>query len=428
VQKRDESDMPQCSEVSMGNKNVKTEKNMSIKPEKKYDRSGILTLSFAHMLHDIYSSFLAPLLPLLIDKLAFSYSLAGFLSLASRLPSLLNPLIGLLSDKVSLKYFVIVTPAVTCITMSLIGVAPNYAVLAALMLVMGISAAFFHVPSPVIIRRLSGDRVGKGMSYYMLGGEFARTLGPLIVLGAVSLWGLEGTWKLIPFGLGASIFFYYKLRNIDNGRSHSTNDSKTGVRATVRKYLPLLFILTGFTASRSMMKVCMTLFLPAYLTYAGNSVWFSGISLSILEFSGALGTLYFGSKSDKIGRKSALMIISILSPFCILSLIYIDGVWTIPTLLVAGFLLLAPTPVMLALVQESARERPAFVNGLFMSMSFIVGALAAVFVGWLSDIYGLETTFIISGITAFLAVLFSMGIPGNHKPVSPIENTSSLIS
>ena len=39
---------------------------------------------------------------------------------------------------------------------------------------------------------------GKGMSYYMVGGELARTAGPMIILGVISWWGLEGTWRLIP--------------------------------------------------------------------------------------------------------------------------------------------------------------------------------------------------------------------------------------
>ena len=48
------------------------------------------------------------------------------------------------------------------------------------------------------------------MSFYMLGGEIARTLGPLVIIGAVSLWGLEEIYKLIPFGVPASIILYFK--------------------------------------------------------------------------------------------------------------------------------------------------------------------------------------------------------------------------
>ncbi len=376
-----------------------------------YDRSNVLTLSFAHLLHDIYSSFLAPLLPLLMEKLAFTYAMAGMLSMFSRLPSLLNPLIGLVSDRMALRYFVIAAPAVTCVTMSFIGLASSYTALAALLFVMGISAALFHVPGPVLIRRVSGDRIGKGMSFYMLGGEFARTLGPLAILGAVSLWGLEGTWRLIVPGLGASLFFYFKLRNIDGHGSAVQKKKTSGVRSTFMQYLPLMSVLGGITASRSLMKAALTIFLPVYMTSIGQSVWFSGISLSVLEFAGAFGTLYFGSVSDKIGRRPALTAISAATPFFIFALVFIDGVFIIPILLATGFLLLAPTPIMLAVVQEVAKDRPAFLNGIFMTMNFIIGALAAILVGVMADHLGLQLTFVIAGFAAFGAIPFARFVP-----------------
>ncbi|MBT7887942.1 MAG: MFS transporter, partial [Deltaproteobacteria bacterium] len=85
-----------------------------------------VAISITHLLHDIYSSFLAPILPLLIEKLSISYSSAGFLTVAQRLPSLLNPFVGLIADKISIRYFVIFAPAITAISMSLLGIAPNY--------------------------------------------------------------------------------------------------------------------------------------------------------------------------------------------------------------------------------------------------------------------------------------------------------------
>ena len=69
-----------------------------------------------------------------------------------------------------------------------------------------------------MIKEASGDRVGTGMSFFMVGGESARTLGPLIVTAAVSLWGLEGIYKLMPLGIVASIVLYIKLKDFDTNR------------------------------------------------------------------------------------------------------------------------------------------------------------------------------------------------------------------
>ena len=170
------------------------------KTPQKFHTRNVLSVSFAHFIHDVYSSFLAPILPLLIEKLSINYSYAGLLAFSQRVPALFNFILGMHIGRFKIRYFVIFTPGITAVCMSLLGLAPHYIVAVVLLLSMGISGAFFHVPAPVVIKKFSGDRVGRGMSFYMVGGELARTLGPIIILGAVSWWGLEGTYRLIPFG------------------------------------------------------------------------------------------------------------------------------------------------------------------------------------------------------------------------------------
>ncbi|HEX9090481.1 MAG TPA: hypothetical protein VF831_03280, partial [Anaerolineales bacterium] len=73
----------------------------------------VLTIISAHFIHDTYSAFLAPLLPNLIEKLSLTYTQAGFLSTITQLPSLINPLLGYLDDKINLRFLVILAPAIT---------------------------------------------------------------------------------------------------------------------------------------------------------------------------------------------------------------------------------------------------------------------------------------------------------------------------
>ena len=98
---------------------------------------------------------------------------------------------GILAERIRIRYLMIAAPSVTAITMSMIGLAPTYSFLAILMLVSGISSSSFHVPTPVMIKHVAGDKTGRGMSFYMVGGELARTLGPIIVIGAVGSGGLR---------------------------------------------------------------------------------------------------------------------------------------------------------------------------------------------------------------------------------------------
>ncbi len=384
-------------------------KNNTRKQPGKFQSGKILMISGAHLVHDIYSSFLAPLLPLLIDKLSLSYSQAGFLSVLQRLPALLNPFVGIIVDKNYLRFFIITAPAITAISMSLLGAAPTYTVLAILLFTMGIGATLFHVPAPVIIKRLAGDQVGKGMSLYMLGGETARTLGPLTILGAVSLWGLEGTYRLIPLGIIASLVLYFKLSHINISRE--VVNKRMGLKSTLKKHLDFFAILAGIALFSSFMKSALTAFLPTYMHLQGKSLWMGGAALVVLQFAGAGGTLFFGSISDRIGRKPSLMIIAITSPVFMWFLASGNGFITIPLLIILGFLIFASGPVLLAVVQDINSERPAFINGLYMSITFLMGALAVMLVGIISDWIGLENTYKLSAVLALGAIPFIFMLP-----------------
>jgi FSR family fosmidomycin resistance protein-like MFS transporter len=374
---------------------------------KKFQLSNVLTISISHLVHDIYSSFLAPILPLLIAKFELSLFWAGFLSVIGRLPSLLNPIIGILADKLSVRYFIIIAPSITAVSMSLLGVAPGYVVLAILCLIMGVSASFFHVPGPVMIKQVAGDRIGKGMSFYMLGGELARTLGPMVILGAVSLWGLEGSYRLFPFGIMASLVLYFRVRNIKISDDFKKNETRTGLKTTFAKYLPFFVILVGITFPRAFMKSALTTFLPTYLNLVkGESLWISGISLSIVQSAGAFGTFFCGSISDKIGRKTTLLIISSASPVLMLLFLMVEGLYIIPLLVLIGFSIIGSTPVLLALVQDVNSDRPAFMNSIFMTISFLLTAVATMIVGIMGDHIGLERTFWISAFLGFGSLFF----------------------
>lgn len=70
---------------------------------KQFKTGNVMAIAAAHLLHDVFSSFFAPLIPLLIEKLGFSYAIAGLLSVIQRLPALFNPLIGLIADRLVIR-------------------------------------------------------------------------------------------------------------------------------------------------------------------------------------------------------------------------------------------------------------------------------------------------------------------------------------
>lgn len=376
---------------------------------KKFQTGNVLLISITHFVHDVYSSFLAPILPLLIEKFSLSYTQAGLLTIFQRLPSLLNPLVGIMADKIGVKILVIFSPAITVIVMSLLGIAPTYSILAVLLLVMGLAASMFHVPAPVMIKQIAGDRIGKGMSFFMLGGELARSVGPLVVLGGVSLWGLEGIYKLIPFGLTASLILYFKFRNLDQANLNEKHESKK-IFKVILEFRSLFIIILGILFFTSVIKGTLTTFLTVYLTNQGESLWYAGAALSIFQFAGAGGTFFSGSVSDKIGRRKILLFSAIINPILLLLFVFSSGIISFLLILLLGFFLFSFTPVLLAIVNESKTAFPTFLNGIFMTINFITSAIAVAMIGYSADFISLESTYIVSSLLGLATIPFVLKI------------------
>lgn len=382
--------------------------------KKKFRTGEVIAVSAAHLLHDTYSSFLAPLLPLLIEKLGISMFLAGLLDVIRKIPALFNPFIGLLADRISVRYFVILAPTLTAVSMSLLGASPNYIVLMILILMAGIGSALFHVPAPVLVKHASGETIGKGMSFYMVGGELARTLGPLAILAAVSLWGLAGTWRLIPFGLTASLVLFFKFRKF----SFEEHRQRHREKESLSRELKIMFLaLAGILFFRAGMKAALTIYLPTYLTAQGSSIWMAGAALSILQFAGAAGTLLAGTISDKIGRRFSLTIMAIVSPVLMLAFLFSSSFWKIPILIITGVFLFGSGPVMLSVVHNLNHKNMAFINGIYITLNFVLSSIMIMLVGVSSDKFGLDLTYLISAFVAVLAVPAAL-ILKNDKIVS----------
>ena len=389
-------------------KNLKTTPPSQSRPSEDFQTGRILVLSVCHFIHDIYSSFLSPLLPLLIEKLSMSLTQAGFLSAVMQIPALLNPYIGILADRISVRYFIILAPALTAVPMSLIGMAPSYGILLILLFITGISIAVFHVPSPVMISRLSGLKKGRGMSFYMTGGEFARAVGPLVAVGAVSLLGLEGFYPIMIFGLAASVWMYFNFREVPITVDQSR---KLSVLETWRKLRYILLPLTAILLARGFMHASLVFFLPTFIKMETGNLWLAGAALTIFEISGVAGVFAAGSISDRFGRRRILLIALLGAPVSLLIFIGFEGWVRYLSLLLIGFTLLSTSPVMLALVQEHARSSPSAANGFFMMASFIARSAIVVVVGFIGDLIGLRATYFLSAIIGLLAIPFILRLP-----------------
>ncbi len=375
----------------------------------RFQTGKVLTIFGAHFVHDTYTAFIAPLLPLIIDKLSLSLTMAGSLTAIHQLPAILNPFIGYLADKVSLRYFVIFAPAVTATLISSLGFAPNFLSLAVILFISGISVAAFHAPAPAMVSRISGKQIGKGMSLFMAGGELGRTLGPLLAVWAISIWTLDGFFRVVVLGWAASGILLWRLKDVA-GRTDKAG-SLRGILPTIKTlFLPLMMIIF----LRQFLQVSLTTYLPTFLNQEGSSLVLAGVSLSILEIAGVAGALLSGTLSDRLGRKPMLAIAIFTSSLFTLVFLNVDGWLSIPTLLLLGFSALSTGPVFLALVQDNLPNNRAIGNGIYISISFLMRSIVLLLVGVVGDAYGLRFSYYLSIFLSLLATPIVFLLP-RHK-------------
>ena len=372
---------------------------IDIRGEGEFQTGKLVTIAGGHAVHDTFTAFLAPLLPRFVEKLSLSNTAAGLLSTFLQIPSLLQPVIGHLADRTTLRWLVVLGPGVTATAMSVLGWAPTYAVLALLLFLAGISVAAFHATAPVAVGYLAGRQLGRGMGFFMVGGELGRTIGPLVVVSALAVMSLESMAFLALAGIATSVVLHVRLRDVSlRGRDDGAH---IHWRTALRAMRGLMLLLAGLVAVRSLMMMSITIFLPIFLTEEGSSIWLAGAALSIVEAAGIAGALVGGWLSDHVGRKAVLVFGHIAAPTALLLFLAADGVVRIALLPVIGFTLLAIPPVFLAIVQERFPATRALANGVFLSISFGIRSLAAIAFGAVGDALGLTAAMLIAAFATF---------------------------
>jgi MFS transporter, FSR family, fosmidomycin resistance protein len=383
------------------------------KHHERFQWGGVVLVSFCHFIHDIFSSFLSPLLPLLIEKLSLNLTAAGFLGTITQLPALLNPIIGKWADRgKTIRWFIILAPSLTAIPMSLLGLAPSYAVVVLLLLVVGISTSLFHVPAPVIVSQLSGNRKGQGMSFFMIGGEFSRTVGPIAAVGAVSLWGLEGYYPIMIIGICSSVLIYFRFKDMPMPFMKS---NPVSLKTSWGEIKNVMKPLTGILIARGFMHGSLSIFLPLFIRQETGSLWLAGSGLALYEAAGVLGIFSAGPLSDRLGRRRVLGFLLAAAPCFLFLFVLLPGPFKVPALICTGFTLLSTTPVMLAMIQEHAKNSPSAANGFFMMVSFMARSAVIVLVGFSGDLVGLKTTYYICASLGILGIPFLFMLPGKDR-------------
>ncbi|HEY6865979.1 MAG TPA: MFS transporter [Candidatus Eisenbacteria bacterium] len=356
-------------------------------------------LALAHFSIDAYSSFFAPLLPLLIGRLHMSLTNVGTLvALASVTSSFAQPLFGWLSDRVHRPWFVALGPIVAATFLSSIGLAPSYAALVALLVAGGIGVAAFHPQAAVIASGLSSRR-SLAMSVFITGGSLGFSLGPVFAVTVADRLGLERTWVASALGVLMSLVLLSQFARLD---PHPRARGPRPAFSELRPVAVPLALLYGVVVCRSAVSYGFMTFLPIYLHRHGYSLSTGGALLTAYLALGGVGGFLGGWLSDRWGGRNVVRASFLGSlPLFIAFLLLPDRIG-VPCLILAGFVLQTSLPVNVVLGQELSPRHSSTISSLLMGAAWGVGALLIGPLGALADAHGLQVALL--SLTGMLAI------------------------
>lgn len=352
-------------------------------------------ISASHMVNDMMQSLILAMYPILKGDFHLSFVQIGFITLTYQLTaSLLQPLIGLTTDRRPQPYSLPFGMVSTLCGLILLAYAPTYAVLLLAAAFVGLGSAIFHPESSRIARLASGGQHGLAQSVFQVGGNTGSAIGPLLAAAVIVPFGQRSVaW----FGLVALLAIAMLLQVSRWYAAHNLAAGPVGLRAAPSSPHPrgvVLFaigVLLVLIFSKYFYIAGISSFYTFYLIEKfGLSVQSAQVHLFIFLFASAIGTLAGGPIGDRIGRKPVIWA-SILgvAPFALL-LPHADLFWTTALTIVIGLVLSSAFSAILVYAQELMPGKIGAVSGLFFGFAFGMGGLGAAALGLLADRTSIE--------------------------------------
>ncbi|MBV8734832.1 MAG: MFS transporter, partial [Solirubrobacterales bacterium] len=271
------------------------------------DRRAMTVLSGGHLCTDIAQGAVPALLPFLIARDHLSYAAASALVLAATISSsVIQPLFGHLSDRLSLPWLMLLGPGLGGLGIALVGIVPSYGLVFAAVLLSGIGVAAFHPEGSRFANYVSGARRASGMSLFSVGGNLGFALGAALLTPALLVFGLRGTLLvLVPTWLMAGVLAH-ELPRLARFRSDVVAGQVR--RGGERDAWGPFAVLAGVIAMRSFIYFGLITFIALYWVrdlHTGKA--FGSVALVALLLGGAAGTLAGGPLADRFGRRAVLI-------------------------------------------------------------------------------------------------------------------------
>ncbi|MBT3821841.1 MAG: MFS transporter [Nitrospinaceae bacterium] len=383
--------------------------------ETRVQKRNLVSLIIAHIGNDSFFGFLPPLLPLLVVKMDMTLSMAGLLASAFAFTGAVGqPLFGYFADRYRKSWLIALGP-IGGAFMTLLIYMPNYWSILLLFLFAGSGSACFHPVASVIAAQISGKRKGLGVSLYVSGGRIGMGLGAAFSTFLVTNWGLESIPIAGLMGLALGLPYFFIAPEITSPSTRVPMNFMDTMGSLAGLYRPLI-VMWLVNVCRTTVTMLVGTYMPLYVVTAGGSTGAGGRSITLFLFAAAMGGIYGGHLSDRIGRRTVMIVATLLgTPVLGVTFLMPAPLDTI-FLMLSGAILYSSMGVSVAYAQEVAPENRALVSSLMLGVVWFVGSMIAIGVGALGDIWGILTVLPIT-IVVFggLGAVISFWLPKLDK-------------
>jgi FSR family fosmidomycin resistance protein-like MFS transporter len=380
----------------------------------------LAAVSVCHLLNDMVQSLLPSIYPILKVSFHLNFGQIGLISLTYQVvASLLQPFIGLYTDRRPMPYALAVGMCFTLAGILMLAVAPTFNLLLVAAAVVGTGSAIFHPESSRIARIASGGQHGFAQSFFQVGGNTGSAIGPLLAALIVLPQGQRGmAWFSIAAAAGVIILYgvgrwrSHHLALATPSHLHVANRSELPRRTVVRA----IAVLAALIFSKYFYLASMVGYFTFYLISRFHvSVRSSQLHLFVFLGAVAAGTFFGGPIADRIGPKYVIWgsILGVL-PFTLL-LPHASLFWTGILSAVVGFVIASAFSAIVVYAQELLPGRVGLVSGIFFGLAFGVGGIGAAVLGHVADLTSIVFVFRLCAWLPAIGLLTGL-LPNLDKP------------
>ncbi|MBU4563922.1 MAG: MFS transporter [Desulfarculus sp.] len=382
------------------------------------DAKALGLLILAHLVTDTTTGALPAFLPILKQVHALTYAQAGALIMVMNLTSsVIQPLFGDLTDRLSLRWLVPVGVAVSGLSFGLVGLCPNYVALIVVVVFSGLGVASFHPEAFKGVLGSAGSRKVVGVSWFMVGGNAGLALGPVMIMAFYAWGGMTGTLLFAVPGVAMAGLILAYWRHLTRKNGKQAHEKSQAERKPLRGRLKPLAILMGAVTLRAWVHTGIAAFIPFYYVSVlhGDAVT-GGSLLTVFLTAGVVGTVVGAPLAEKVGPKRFFVVsIAVITPLMVWLQVLQPGLWLYIVLALVGAVLLSTWSVVIVMGQQLLPDRAGTVSGMLVGFAMGLGGIGATLMGVVADHWGVATVMQIVTVLPLLSAVVALFIPAGSR-------------